>query len=627
MEWSMPTGPSKKLETFDNPHPQRDYIIAIRIPEFTCLCPKTGQPDFATLYLQYVPEGKCIELKSLKLYIWSYRNEGAFHEDVTNTILNDLVGATHPRYMRLRARFHVRGGIYTTVVAEYRRPGWTPPPPPPDYLPRVTDPGLIPSAPADSAPTQAAPVAAAPSALARERPPPQTPARPAAPPKPAPAPTPAVDDSVYVGIDLGPTGCRTVAIDHSGAILADAQALIPAPLTSNDQVTQDPTLWWKAVSASLQALLTKVESARVRAIAVDGTSGTVLLCDNKGKPVTPALMYSDSRAVAQANIVDKHCTRNSGAFGANSSVSKLLWLQEKKMDSKASYFMHQADWIAGRLTGLWGHSDYHNSFRLGFDVDAERWPEWLGTIGANLELLPMVHAPGETIAPVSKETTKTFGLGPQTRVVAGTTTGVAAFLSSGATQPGHGVTVLGSALALKILSDKPVFSTEHAVYSHRLGRYWLSGGMSNTGWQVLLQYFDTAQMVEMSRQLNPGQLTGLDYYPLSQVGERFPIYDPKMPPRLEPLPGDSITFFQAMLEGMARIEGRGYRLLDKLGAPAVKLVYSVGPGSENPSWQRIRERILMVEVKRGRYPSAAYGAALLAAGVVSRTFSDETGTG
>lgn len=131
----MPTSPSRKLETFDNPHPQRDYIIAIEIPEFTCLCPRTGQPDFARLSLQYVPDRRCVELKSLKLYIWSFRNEDAFHEDVTNTILNDLVAAIEPRYLRLRARFNVRGGLDTNVIAEYRRPGWNPPPPPPEYLP------------------------------------------------------------------------------------------------------------------------------------------------------------------------------------------------------------------------------------------------------------------------------------------------------------------------------------------------------------------------------------------------------------------------------------------------------------------------------------------------------------
>ena len=120
----MSTKPSKELETFDNPRPERDYTIRITMPEFTCLCPKTGQPDFATLHLEYIPDERCVELKSWKLYVWSYRDEGAFHEDISNRILNDLVGACQPRFMRLRAEFNVRGGVYTDVVVEYRQPGW-----------------------------------------------------------------------------------------------------------------------------------------------------------------------------------------------------------------------------------------------------------------------------------------------------------------------------------------------------------------------------------------------------------------------------------------------------------------------------------------------------------------------
>ena len=122
----MSTTPAATLATFANPAPQRDFHIHMEIPEFTCLCPKTGQPDFATLILDYIPEASCVELKSLKLYIWSFRNTGCFHEDVTNRILDDLVSATSPRYMQLIARFYVRGGIFTTVVAEHRQPGWTP---------------------------------------------------------------------------------------------------------------------------------------------------------------------------------------------------------------------------------------------------------------------------------------------------------------------------------------------------------------------------------------------------------------------------------------------------------------------------------------------------------------------
>jgi 7-cyano-7-deazaguanine reductase len=125
----MPSTPDKRLATFPNPQPRRDYRIHMEIPEFTCLCPQTGQPDFATLYLDYVPDRKCVELKSLKLYIWSYRNEGAFHEAVTNQILDDLAKVTQPRFMQLTAKFYVRGGIFTTVVASARKKGWRPPAP------------------------------------------------------------------------------------------------------------------------------------------------------------------------------------------------------------------------------------------------------------------------------------------------------------------------------------------------------------------------------------------------------------------------------------------------------------------------------------------------------------------
>lgn len=122
------TQPSRSLETFVNPAPERDYTIRMTMPEFTCLCPKTGQPDFATLKLEYVPDLRCVELKALKLYIWSFRDRGAFHEAVSNEILADLVAATEPRFMRLTADFYVRGGIYTVVVVEHRKPGWIAPP-------------------------------------------------------------------------------------------------------------------------------------------------------------------------------------------------------------------------------------------------------------------------------------------------------------------------------------------------------------------------------------------------------------------------------------------------------------------------------------------------------------------
>jgi hypothetical protein len=238
----------------------------------------------------------------------------------------------------------------------------------------------------------------------------------------------------------------------------------------------------------------------------------------------------------------------------------------------------------------------------------------------NAELLPKVRVPGAPIGPVSGETAKLLGLAPDTLIAAGTTDGVAGFLAAGASRPGHGVTSLGSTLVLKLLSGKPVFSAEHGVYSHRLGKYWLAGGASNSGGAVLLQYFQLDQIRQMTPLLDPESFTGLDYYPLADVGERFPVNDPAMPPRLEPLPSDSVIFFQGMLEGIAQIERDGYQLLAKLGAPKLTEVWTTGGGAENPAWTRLRERILKVRLHPARSGLAAYGTALLAAGVVAKSF-------
>lgn len=664
----MPTQPSKNLDTFPNPQPGRDYIIEIECPEFTCLCPKTGQPDFATLSLEYVPDRLCVELKSLKLYVWSYRDEGHFHEDVTNRILNDLVAVLHPRYLRLRAKFNVRGGLYTTVEVVHRQSGWQAPPPPPADLPRevqelpakevpaaapakttvakampapktrnpvkLTEP-VIPPAPAPKnrnpapAPEPETPASDRFRMLRRSRrnePPPEPEPEIVSAPEPEtvepepPPPAPARKDGLYIGIDLGTTGCRAIAVDDTGKVQGEMSAPIPTPPRNEDEVTQDPTLWWKAVTGCLQNLLKQIDPQRVQALAVDGTSGTLLLCDAKGGPVTPAVMYNDRRAVEQAKRIASLASDDSGAQGAGSSLAKLLWLHEKKLDKRAQHALHQADWICGRLTGKFGHSDYNNCLKLGFDAENMAWPKWLNKLGFDSALLPEVHTPGETLGTISAEIAKTFGLPSDVQVLAGTTDGVASFLAAGATEAGHGVTALGTTLVLKLLSDKPVFSHEHGVYSHRLGKYWLAGGASNSGGAVLLQYFKIEQMREMTPLLDPENPTGLDYYPLPDIGERFPINNPEMMPRLEPLPGNSVTFFQGMLEGIARIEAEGYELLHKRGAPALNKVFTTGGGSQNPAWTRIREKILRVKLEKPRSGHAAYGSALLAAGIVAKTF-------
>lgn len=584
----MPTKPSKQLETFANPHPERDYVIRITVPEFTCLCPKTGQPDFAVLYFEYVADQKCVELKSLKQYVWSYRNEGAFHEAVTNQILSDLVAVTAPRYMQLRAEFNVRGGIYTSVVVEHRKPGWG------------GSPLVRPEITARPNPTRPPARTRAPSAR-----PEATDGDESGGGEPEPG-------GLYVGIDLGTSGCRALAVDASGHVAAQAAAPLAGPIRNEHEVTQDAAQWWRATDEALRNLFTQIDPTRVRALAVDGTSGTLLLTNAEGVPIGPALLYDDARAQAQAERIAA-LDPTSAANGATSALAKLVWLHERKLDVKAAHALHPADWLAGRLSGVWGVSDYNNCLKLGYDAERLEWPAWLASLGIPAKLLPRVVAPGTPVGRVHKDIAGLFGLRPDTQVLAGTTDGVAAFIAAGAREPGHAVTSLGSTLTLKVLSPRRVTAPEYGVYSHRFGHHWLAGGASNAGGAVLLRYFTVPQMLELTRELHPDEPTGLHYYPLPGIGERFPINDPNLAPKLEPLPGDSATFFQGMLEAFARIEADGYGLLSRLGAPPVTLVLTTGGGADNPAWQRLRERALRVPIKKASVSVAAFGTALIAA--------------
>jgi sugar (pentulose or hexulose) kinase len=197
-------------------------------------------------------------------------------------------------------------------------------------------------------------------------------------------------------------------------------------------------------------------------------------------------------------------------------------------------------------------------------------------------------------------------------VHAGTTDSIAAFLAAGVTRSGNAVTSLGSTLVLKLLSDTRVESTEHGVYSHWFGARWLAGGASNAGGAVLRQFFDDRQLAALSNKIDPAVASLLDYLPLPRTGERFPVNDPQLSPRLTPRPADDAEFLHGLLESLARIEARGYGLLAELGATSLRAVETAGGGAQNPVWAVIRQRLLGVPVKRAEHTEAAYGAARLA---------------
>jgi sugar (pentulose or hexulose) kinase len=226
-------------------------------------------------------------------------------------------------------------------------------------------------------------------------------------------------------------------------------------------------------------------------------------------------------------------------------------------------------------------------------------------------LLPQVLAPGAVIGHIRPDIAAHFGIPPQCAIHAGTTDSTAAFIATEVHETGVGVTSLGSTLVLKQLSAQRIEAPEYGVYSHRYCDLCLAGGASNAGPGVLRHYFDDARLAALSVQIDPLQDSPLDYYPLTKAGERFPVNDAQLAPRLEPRPGSDVEFLHGLLQGLAHIEAAGYARLAELGAPALKRVVTNGGGAKNIVWRTMRERLLGVPVSTAAHCEAAYGSALL----------------
>jgi sugar (pentulose or hexulose) kinase len=416
-----------------------------------------------------------------------------------------------------------------------------------------------------------------------------------------------IPEPLYIGIDFGTSGCRACVIDMEARVHAEVAVPLPDPVDQQ----QDPAVWRAALTDNLDRLVTQVPLEQVAAIAVDGTSATLLLCTADGTPLGPALMYNNTAATAAANRVAQVAPLDCAAHGPSAGLAKLLYLQSLPASADARFALHQADWISGHLCGRYGITDENNALKLGYDPVARAWPDWLDRLGVRHELLPAVVPPGKVLGTLDPGLTARWGLAGGTRIISGTTDSTAGFIATGA-GPGEAVTALGSTLVLKVCSEQPVFAPEHGVYSQRLGEHWLIGGASNSGGAVLRRYFSDAQMQQLSLAVKPGKPTGLDYYPLPGSGERFPENNPRLAPRLEPRPADDAVFFQGLLEGITAIELRGYRLLESLGTPRPQRIYTVGGGAVNEAWRVLREQALGIPVAVAPHQQAAYGAALLA---------------
>ncbi len=416
-----------------------------------------------------------------------------------------------------------------------------------------------------------------------------------------------------LGIDFGTSGARGIVIDKNQEIVykihysfdrRKVKEDFPSVVNDCSGIVWEKTLYWLLENIPLEI------KQKINAIAIDGTSPTVLLCDGAGKPLDEPILYNDARGKIVLDRIKSIAPENHVVISATSSLAKLLWWQQQPIYNQAVYLLHQADWLGFLLHGKLGISDYHNAIKLGYDVEKLEYPIWLKNLDC-YKLFPQVVAPGEIVGCITPQICDRFSLPEDCTVHGGTTDSIGAFLASGANQPGEAVTSLGSTLVLKLISDRPINDSRYGIYSHRLGKFWLAGGGSNTGGAVLRHFFSDPELRELSSQIDPTISTNLEYYPLLTKGDRFPINNPDLLPQLTPRPDNPVTFLQGLLESMARIETLGYERLQELGANKLIRVYTAGGGAKNPVWTQIRQNYLKIPLIEPKHTEAAYGTALL----------------
>lgn len=435
-----------------------------------------------------------------------------------------------------------------------------------------------------------------------------------------------------LGVDFGTSGVRSCLVDNSAKIIHETSFSWQAVGEGNDAEG------WRLAMLKVMEGVPRESRGDVQSICCSGTSSSALLFDIKTLRVSrQPRMYNFN--VLQDSPVPENgkailakiaavCPRGSATNAATSTLAKLLTWHAETPVSRSERLLHQSDYCSAVLTGavLIGRglgSDWNNALKLGYDVHELEYPAWLLSLlddcGVSREVIPPVQEPGTAMGLLGASfCTPQWGYSPTCRVVAGTTDSIAAFLASGADEPGQAVTSLGSTLAVKLLSRVPVSDDSRGIYSHRLGgQGWLVGGASNVGCAVFRQLaFSDEELRELSASIDPASPAPQGYYPLPKPGERFPVNDPHKQPVLTPAPPQVTRreFLHGLLAAMADVEQQGYAALAALGADPVREVLTAGGGSRNDVWTEMRRLRLggTVAVRRADNADAAFGAARLA---------------
>ncbi|MDT0459331.1 FGGY family carbohydrate kinase [Streptomyces sp. DSM 41527] len=434
----------------------------------------------------------------------------------------------------------------------------------------------------------------------------------------APAPAP---DGVWLGLDLGTQSARCMAVDGTGQVLATAAR----PLTGRrdgNRHEQDPEEWWSALAAACREALGQIDTRRVRGLAVDGTSGTILLADAHGTPLTPGVMYDDGRAAAQAaavNAAGETVWRELGYRSMQPSwaLPTLVRLLEDAPARRAGVrLLHQVDLVTWRLAGRQVAADASHALKTGYHLVEERWPHRvMAELGVPEGVLPEVVRPGGVLGSVCAAAAEATGIPAGTTIVAGMTDGCAAQIGAGALAPGAWNSVLGTTLVLKGSSPHLVRDPAGVVYCHRgPGDNWLPGGASSSGAGVLSRHFGGEDLDALTAQAAALHDPDAVAYPLvAGGGERFPFRAPDAQPFVLGHVPTRAAEFHAYLLGVACLERLCFDYLDHLGAPVDGPLTLTGGGARNAYWCQLRADVLGRPVRLPQQAEAALGMAVLAA--------------
>jgi sugar (pentulose or hexulose) kinase len=416
------------------------------------------------------------------------------------------------------------------------------------------------------------------------------------------------DKAVCVGLDLGTGSARALAVAGDGAVVGRGSR----PLRSRRDGArheQDPAGWWDAVAGACRDALRDVAPARVRGVATCATSGTILLVDRDGRPLTTALMYDDARAGEQARHL---------GLPHSWALPKLLWLLEHEPNATGAAgarLAHQPDVVIRRLAGHAAASDASHALKTGYDPARARWPDAVANaLGANAIVLPDVVAPGTRLGAVCAGAAAQTGLPAGTPVIAGMTDGCAAQIAAGALRPGDWNAVLGTTLVLKGCARERIDDPARGVYSHRSpDGGWLPGGASSTGAGVLPAAFPGRDLDELGRLATAHERTSVLAYPLVSRGERFPFVAPDAEAFMLGEPESDGEHAAALMQGVALVERLCFEQLDRLGAPTGGELSLTGGATRNRAWCQLRADALGRAVRLPEQDESAFGMAILVA--------------